>query len=1062
MTAAALAGRLRAALHNEEAPSVEALLKRGADPNLVLPDGAAAIHLAAGKERESGVRCLSLLLQHGGDPNARSVDALTPLHVAASWGCYKCLKLLLKKGGNPELQDQDGNRAIDLALEQGNKECVRILRECQVSVDEKEGPCAPARGEDLGNSLFSVLDSDGMDPSHLWELSDVTSGPLSSTCLVLEEDLAGSFRSNGLGSAPGPPGWAGEVLTLGGSNPGSPRLPDPQLQEKSRLVCPLGSEGRPQTCSSEAEGHAPADLSDTITIGGKGCVFGPSPQGQLAWGREDLPLSSPGALGASDLSCPAGSRDLSRLLRSAAVFPDRTSLFWQSRCATPGAPTKAEPRDTGLGAKSGTQGSSGTSNCLQAVQDKDAEGTPGSSSKEAGPSQKETQDTCPVAHLGFGDTEISPEETFGLPPPPAKCGGVSWAAASPREGPVNSALRAELRVMMLSTKVPLPTTPHAQGRASESDTMPIAEIGDLDAWVPPPKTPGSPGPGEPLSAMLQGILLAPPDDPHQESYRFVTLRTPSRLRASASQNSSSSTTLFDESLELPRRVQRVRSPPRGAPPGTASPGDDDGDAGSSSHSSSQLSGNLPHSLSRPGTPLSSPPTSQGGLLIPGGDGPPPLVSSDALAGPGAQPPQNTPGVLDDSSNNFLTDDQSSPDSENSVQRWLTEEEESWVPQPLWPCSSYAQRGAEERAPGAQHSARPRCSFSRLSAQGPPLPEPPLSPGGRPLQLSGAEPVEYLYTDPVAGHSLIERHLPGTEENASDSSASDTTIIYDWRSCMGQQSTTPAEAPRLADISDQDLLRRLRAHGKSPGPVTPFTRKHYLRWLQELQDVSPTSVPRRPAAGSSMVPRGHSPELTLALRTGQVPDAQADEEALAWQFDQPDKSQRWREGILKSSFTYLLLDPRVTQNLPARCHSLSPAQCFQTFASAIFYVGKGKRSRPYQHLYESLKHYRSSKKQACPKVCHILEIWASGQGVVSMHCFQNVIPVEAYTREACLVDALGMRTLTNQKKGNYYGVVASWPPRRQRRLGVYLLHRALHIFLAEGERQLRPPDLRAGP
>lgn len=45
-------------------------------------------------------------------------------------------------------------------------------------------------------------------------------------------------------------------------------------------------------------------------------------------------------------------------------------------------------------------------------------------------------------------------------------------------------------------------------------------------------------------------------------------------------------------------------------------------------------------------------------------------------------------------------------------------------------------------------------------------------------------------------------------------------------------------------------------------------------------------------------------------------------------------------------------------------------------------------------------------QACPKVRQILDIWASGHGVVSLHCFQHVVAVEAYTREACLVDALG--------------------------------------------------------
>lgn len=55
---------------------------------------------------------------------------------------------------------------------------------------------------------------------------------------------------------------------------------------------------------------------------------------------------------------------------------------------------------------------------------------------------------------------------------------------------------------------------------------------------------------------------------------------------------------------------------------------------------------------------------------------------------------------------------------------------------------------------------------------------------------------------------------------------------------------------------------------------------------------------------------------------------------------------------------------------------------------------------------------------------------------------------------------GIQTLTNQKQGHYYGEVAYWPPTRRRRLGVYLLHRALQVFLAEGERELRPQDIQA--
>lgn len=54
---------------------------------------------------------------------------------------------------------------------------------------------------------------------------------------------------------------------------------------------------------------------------------------------------------------------------------------------------------------------------------------------------------------------------------------------------------------------------------------------------------------------------------------------------------------------------------------------------------------------------------------------------------------------------------------------------------------------------------------------------------------------------------------------------------------------------------------------------------------------------------------------------------------------------------------------------------------------------------------------------------------------------------------------GLKMLTNQKRGDYYGMVSTWPAKRQRELGVHLLYRAMQIFLAEGERQLRPADIR---
>jgi len=38
----------------------------------------------------------------------------------------------------------------------------------------------------------------------------------------------------------------------------------------------------------------------------------------------------------------------------------------------------------------------------------------------------------------------------------------------------------------------------------------------------------------------------------------------------------------------------------------------------------------------------------------------------------------------------------------------------------------------------------------------------------------------------------------------------------------------------------------------------------------------------------------------------------------------------------------------------------PKECFQTFINAVFYVGKGKRSRPYSHLYEALEYFKGDK------------------------------------------------------------------------------------------------------
>ncbi|XP_045348440.1 ankyrin repeat and LEM domain-containing protein 1 isoform X4 [Leopardus geoffroyi] len=621
--AAGLARRLRAALREEEPRAVEELLRRGADPNLVLADGVAAMHLAARARHSRGLRCLEALLHRGGDANARSVEALTPLHVAAAWGCRRGLELLLGHGADPTLRDQDGLGPLDLAEQQGHQDCAHVLRE---------------------------------------------------------------------------------------------------LQTRTKTSTRTGAE------SQEPEPE-------------------PEPGGPNPWGK---------GLDAS----PSG-------------LPNVSLAFI--------ALGKSDGRDIGLEAGPRLPHHL----ARPEIADKD-------SSLEYPPGQWDcSSDASFVTAIEASGTEDPALLTS------------SWARSSP-----------QTKQRLMPTIRPSQRTPRSPGTPL---LVHRAAAADREAE---------------LNTCLQALTLTSPD------------ASPSPVA-------------------LPDRSP-AQSPPREPLPG------------------------LPHV-------------------------------------------------------HFLKDEELSLDSDVAA-LWLTEDEAS-------------------------------------------------STGGR---------------DPVPSR---------------------------W-------------CPPVPAMTDLEILRGLRALGKNPGPITPFTRTYHLRRLEEA----------RAAPGSDF--SGHSPELAEALRTGCIPDAQADEDVLAQQFERPDPKRRWREGVVKSSFTYLLLDPRETQDLPARAFSLTPAERLRTFVHAIFYVGKGTRARPDVHLWEALSHRRQPGKQACPKVRQILDIWASGRGVVSLHCFQHVVAVEAYTREACLVDALGIQTLTNQRQGHCYGVVASWPPTRRRRLGVHLLHRALLVFLAEGERELRPQDIQA--
>jgi len=174
------------------------------------------------------------------------------------------------------------------------------------------------------------------------------------------------------------------------------------------------------------------------------------------------------------------------------------------------------------------------------------------------------------------------------------------------------------------------------------------------------------------------------------------------------------------------------------------------------------------------------------------------------------------------------------------------------------------------------------------------------------------------------------------------------------------------------------------------------------------------------------------------------------------------NQLTRESACKSSFNYLLLDPAISANLPMKVFQESDQKLWRTFVNSVFYVGKGSRSRPFQHLYEAIKTFRkaSTIKKLSDKIQRIHRIWDSGGGVVVVQVFQNTIAVEAFTREAAMIQAIGCDNLTNLKPGDFYGVASGWPEDKRTTLGTFLVYKAFKIFLQEGERQIRPADLKS--
>ncbi|XP_055845450.1 ankyrin repeat and LEM domain-containing protein 1 [Episyrphus balteatus] len=287
-----------------------------------------------------------------------------------------------------------------------------------------------------------------------------------------------------------------------------------------------------------------------------------------------------------------------------------------------------------------------------------------------------------------------------------------------------------------------------------------------------------------------------------------------------------------------------------------------------------------------------------------------------------------------------------------------------------------------------------------------------------------------------------------------------------------------------DYETEALRAELTHFGDPPGPITKSTKKLYIKRLTKYK--RNTSQMKAQFNVNEENKTKFSVELDRTIRREEIferiTEYRTFEQELVAYFQNNPNTKRLREGHLKQSFIYMLIDPRISNNLPGESSFLTKFEVWKRFLMSIFYVGKGKTSRPYSHLYDAMKKYSrlhgtnqtkgnglktisiesfkspTNKSYDSKKLDKILDIWSNGKGVVCLHVFHNILPAEAYTREAAIIDALSLQHLTNMKRGDYYGPAQSWTMRAKKCLGVGLLHKAMQIYVAEGESQLSPSDL----
>ncbi|KAF1763263.1 hypothetical protein GCK72_011529 [Caenorhabditis remanei] len=273
--------------------------------------------------------------------------------------------------------------------------------------------------------------------------------------------------------------------------------------------------------------------------------------------------------------------------------------------------------------------------------------------------------------------------------------------------------------------------------------------------------------------------------------------------------------------------------------------------------------------------------------------------------------------------------------------------------------------------------------------------------------------------------LVEQQLRGMSKRREEmQQQADAALTAAGQALILEQSAraaVQANCQRQAQhtLQQQQIAQQQLLLSGSVGPM----RNNSIQTMQVAQQQ------QQVAAAQQQQHQGiFSPEMNAFIRNGRF---SRDSLARALGCDNAVRVNFDRKGY--TAFCYVLIDPRVSG---VKIEALT----FETFVKSVFYIGKGTNSRPLQHFIDARNAMdkATNDQNLNKKLQTIVDIWSSGHGIPKIQFSHGVSDKAALIKEACMIDAVQVKNLTNLKRGEYHECAKTWDLTAKSQYGVWLL------------------------